>query len=202
MRFTPAFIALVTSLVETHAAQAGDWNLPSDVGVALQAFPSDDLQPGQPVDMAFSVTNNGDEEVPVLITASSRYVDELTIVSVNSDECLLTVLEEKLSNGGYDYLMEWFVSGPPPNFDLPLEPGETRTCHFQIALTRNAPPAFDFSFGLAKGFHDPDPSNDRATVVLHRATAAPTPVPALSAAMLWLLAALSASVGVFALGAP
>jgi hypothetical protein len=151
--------------------------------------------------MIFSVTNYGDEEIPVLITGSSRYVDELTIVSVNPDECQLIVLEEKLSNGGYDYLMEWFVSGPEPTFDPPLAPGETRTCHFQIALTRNTPPAFNFSFGLSKGFHDPDPSNDRATVVLHRAAAAPTEVPTLSTAMLWLLAALFAIVGMIALKA-
>jgi hypothetical protein len=198
MRPTSVFIALLLS-AHTDAADAGDWNLPSDVGVTLQASPSIDLQPGQPVDMTFSATNYGDEEIPVLITGSSRYVDELTIASVDPDECQLIVLEEKLSNGGYDYLMEWFVSGPEPTFDPPLAPGETRACHFQIALTRNAPPAFNFSFGLAEGFHDPDPNNDQATVILQRAVATPTPVPTLSVTMLWLLAALSAVVGMIAL---
>jgi hypothetical protein len=183
------------------AAIAGDWELPSDVGVTLTASPTSQLRVGQPIDITFTATNNGMEELPVVITESNRFVDEFDVVSVDP-ACLLFLVVEDLADGSYDYLLDWDVASAYSGTAPALEPGETRVCRFQIALRSSAPAAYSFSFGLSKGFHDPDPSNDRETVVLQRAAAAPAQVPALSAAMLWLLAALSASVGMLALGAP
>jgi hypothetical protein len=150
--------------------------------------------------MTLSVTNNGADELSTVLVTSSVYVDEMSFVSVNADECFLFVVVGDLANGGYDYRSEWWVS--LPDLSPPIAAGETRVCHFQIALTDLAPATYPFSFGLPVYFHDPNPSNDRVTVLLHRAAATPTQVPTLSAAMLRLLAALSASIGMFALQAP
>ena len=62
------------------AAIAGDWELPSDVGVTLTAFPTSQLRVGQPIDITFTATNNGLEELPVVITESNRFVDEFDVV--------------------------------------------------------------------------------------------------------------------------
>jgi len=87
---------------------------------------------------------------------------------------------EDLANGGFDYLLDWDVAnylvGAPT-----LTAGETRVCHFEIALTDAAPAAFVFGFNLSTYMQDPDPSNDVAVVTLNRAAAAPTTVPSLTA---------------------
>jgi hypothetical protein len=199
MRATNTLLALSLMLGWAKGALAGDWQLPSDVGVTLAASPTTGLLPGQPIDVTFSVSNLGSEELPVIFTMSSVYVDEMQLVTINPDECFLYVLVGDLADGGYDYRIVWEPASP--DFAPPLAPGETRVCHFQIALGASAPAAYDFSFGLPDFFHDPDPSNDRVTVVLHRAAAAPTQVPTLSVAMLWLLATLFAIVGMIVLKA-
>jgi hypothetical protein len=197
MSLTRAAVALVFLAGIEATASAGDFELPYDVDVTLTASPTDDLVPGQPIDMALSVTNNGTGDLSTVLVTSSVYVDEMKFVSVNADECFLFVVVGDLAGGGYDYRTEWWVS--LPDLSPPIAAGETRVCHFQIALTELAPATYTFSFGLPDSFHDPDPSNDRATVVLHRAAGVPTQVPTLSVAMLWLLAALSASIGIAAL---
>jgi hypothetical protein len=201
VRLICRLLALAAALASsTEAALAGDWQLPSDVGVTLEASPTTGLMPGQPIDITVSVSNLGAKELPIVVTMSSIYVDEMQLVGVNPDECFLFVLVGDLSNGGYDYRIEWDPASP--DFAPPLAPGETRVCRFQIALDASAPASYEFSFGLPDFFHDPNPGNDRATVTLHRAAAVPVQVPALSGTMLWLLAALSASVGMLALRAP
>jgi hypothetical protein len=194
MRATGILLAVSLILGWATVAAAGDWQLPSDVGVTLIASPTTGLLPGQPIDVTFSVSNLGSEELPVIFTMSSVYVDEMQLITVNPDECFLYVLVGDLAGGGYDYRIVWEPASP--DFAPPLAPGETRVCHFQIALGASAPASYDFSFGLPDFFHDPNPSNDRATVVLHRAAVAPAQVPMLSVVMLWLLAVLSAGVGI------
>lgn len=193
MQLIRAVVILVFLAGIEVTASAGDFDLPYDVGVTLTASPTDGLLPGQPVDMTLSVTNNGTGELPTVLVTSSVYVDEMKFVSVNADECFLFVVVGDLAGGSYDYRTEWWVS--LPDLSPPIAGGETRVCHFQIAMTELAPATYMFSFGLPDSFHDPDPSNDRATVVLHRAAAAPTPVSTLSVAMLWLLTALFAIAG-------
>jgi hypothetical protein len=197
MSLTRAAVALVFLAGIEATASAGDFELPYDVGVTLTASPTDDLVPGQPVDMTLSVTNHGSGDLSTVLVTTSVYVDEMQFVSINADECFLFVVVGDLAGGGYDYRTEWWVA--LPDLAPPIAGGETRVCHFQIALTALAPAAYTFSFGLPDSFHDPDPSNDRPSVTLHRAAAAPAQVPALSAGMLWLLAALSATVGMLAL---
>jgi hypothetical protein len=171
-------------------AAAGDWELPSDVGVTLAASSAAGIVPGQPIDMTFSVTNHGTDVLPLVLTSSSFYVEELDLLAFEPSECLLYVLVFDLANGGYEYAMNWDVASA--DFGPPLQPGETRVCHFQIALTANAPAAYEFDFGLPTSFHDPNPANDRASVVLRRAppAAQAAAVPSLSTLMVWMLAGL------------
>lgn len=181
-------LMLLASAVE--AAPAGIIEIPSDIGVTLAASPTTNLRPSQPIDMTLSVTNFGPNTEPLVVVSSTVFVDEMSVVSTNFDECLLQLIVGDLSNGGYDYRINWDVADPD---SPPIAAGETRTCHFQIALSQHAPSPYTFGFNLFYVF-DPNPRNDSASVVLERAVEAPASVPALSNAMLGLLAALCAGV--------
>jgi hypothetical protein len=183
---------LASALFATASTVSYSQTVPSsDVGVTLTATPTTGLLPGQPINMTLSVTNYGPDPLPVVPATSSVYVDEMNLVSVTSGACILGVVVGDLATGGEDYRIVWFVAGVQAP---PLAVGETRTCGFQIALTQYAPSPYTFSFRLTPDsfYIDPNPSNDTATVVLQRAAVAPNPVPALSTAMLCLLAGLSA----------
>jgi len=178
---------LIAATAEVTQAQVV---LTSDVGVTLTASPTSNLIPGQPIDMVLSVTNYGPDPQSTILVSSSTYVNELNLISVNSAECFFFHIVGDLATGGEDYRLWWYAAGlgAPP-----IEAGETRTCHLQIALTQSAPTPYNFSFFLMRNdYIDPNSGNDIATVMLRRAPAAPTPVPALSTMMLGLLATLSA----------
>jgi hypothetical protein len=182
-------VILIAATAETAHAQLV---LPSDVGVTMTASPTTDLQPGQPIDMTLTVTNYGPAAVPILVLDSSVYVDEMYLVSQNAAECYLVLDVADLPNGTEEFLIQWPVAGL--GGVLPPFPTGAITCHFQITLTPSAPSRYSFSFGLSSSFEiDPNPSNDRATVVLQRAPPPPVLVPALSRAMLLLLAGLLAA---------
>lgn len=185
-------LMILTLIAATAEAAQAQIVLPSDVGVSLTASPVTNLQPDQPIDMTLTVTNYGPADVPTLLLDSSIYADELNVVSTNPSECYLVLLVIDLSNGTSEYQLQWWPAGL--GAFPPLEAGTTITCHFQIALTQRAPSPYSFSFGLHSNFEtDSNPTNDRATVTLQRAPAAPpAPVPGLSTTMLGLLAALSA----------
>ena len=183
-------VILIAATAETAHAQLV---LPSDVGVTMTASPTTNLQPGQPIDMTLTVTNYGPAAVPILVLASSVYVDEMYLVSQNAAECYLVLDVADLPNGTEEFLIQWYVAGL--GGVLPPFPAGAITCHFQITLTPSAPSTYSFSFGLPHSFEtDPNPSNDRATVVLQRAPPQPVLVPALSRAMLLLLAGLLAAI--------
>lgn len=193
------FVFAIAFAATTATANAGDWELPSDVGVTLTALPTNGLVPGQLVDMTLSVTNYGTEELPVVITDSSFFVDEIYLSGFNIEECFVFTLVLDLANGGYEYLLDWDVASAYAGTAPALQPGETRVCHFQIVVTSSLPAVYPFSFGLPASFHDPNPTNDRATVVLERAGApSATPVPTLSPAVISLLAVVLALVGAVA----
>lgn len=161
--------------------------LPFDAGVIVTASPTTHLQPGEPIGMTLSVTNYGPADLPILVLSSSIFVDEMYALSTNPTErYYLALLVIDLANVTTEYDLDWNVAGL--GGVLPLMPaGLALTCHFQIALTRSAPPAYSFSFGLPSGYEtDPNPSNDRASAP------PPTPLPTLSITMLCLLARLAA----------
>lgn len=164
----------------------------------MTASPSTNLQPGQPIDLAVTVTNYGPDSLPVLVVSSSYFVDEFRAISNDLDECYLSLLVIDLSDGTAEYEIDWWLAGL--GFLPPFSVGSA-TCHLQIALTPSAPSSYSLSFGLPPGFEtDSNPSNDVATVTLHRAPPPPAAsVPALSAWMLLLLAGMSTGVAMHAL---
>jgi hypothetical protein len=195
MRLARPLLALILLAITLEVAQAGFIDIQSDIGVTLTASPTTDLLPGQPIDMTLSVTNYGPDPEPNVPVISTMFVDEMYQVSTDFDECVLDLIVSDFA-GGHEFNIEWSVAGlgPPP-----IAAGETRTCHFQIALTRHAPSPYTFGFGLFY-VSDPNPGNDNAAVVLNRAAAPPPqPVPTLSTAMLCLLAGWSAGLAGLAL---
>jgi hypothetical protein len=79
-----------------------------------------------------------------------------------------------------------------------LEVGETRSCHLTLPLSPNAPAVWNFGFEIPNFFVDIDPTNNSASVTLRRALEPARPIPALSTAILALLACLIAIAGVIA----
>lgn len=191
---TIRYLLAAVLAIAADSVCSGQTILPSDVGVSLTATPSTNLVPGQPIGLVLTVTNYGPSPITELTLFSSIFVDEFHLISEDLNECNLLLIVEDLKTGGFDYFTDWNVSGaagPPP-----LAVGETRTCHFQLALTAQAPAVMPYSFGLPSGISDPNPSNDRATVQLQQA---PPPPPesilTLSPAMLLLLAVSLAAIG-------
>lgn len=169
--------AFACALFVPAPASAGDFVLPSDAAFTLSASATDNLLPGQPIDIFLSVTNSGSAELPLILATSPSFMDEFQLLTVDPDFFFIVIISD-LSTGGFEYLIEWDVAAA--YLDIPpLAPEETRTCHFQIALGASAPRDYPFAFGLMPGFDDTHPGNDRPIVVLHRATvsAAAAPVP-------------------------
>jgi hypothetical protein len=178
LHFLLASAVFATATGISHAQQL---ILPSDVGVTLTATPSANLVPGQPIDLTLTVTNYGQFPVTELPLSSSQFVDELNLIS-SSGDCFVVTIVADLQNGGFYDFLSWLVT-----ISEPFNAGETLTCHFLIALTSQAPQALPFSFGLPPDVADPNPSNDRVTVLLLRPV---EPVPALSSVWLLLLAGM------------
>lgn len=161
--------------------------IPSDIGVTLSATPSTNLVTGQPIDITVSVTNYGPEPAPQIGVVSSTFISEFDQFVTNPSECFLFVTVVDAVPTAY-YYINWDVAnvlGVPDS--QPLNVGETRTCHFQFALTSRAPAVVRFSFMVSSYFADENPNNDSATVVLQRAVQA---VPTLSPTTLLLLVSL------------
>lgn len=182
LRHTLAVTAV--ALVGWGVAQA-QIAIPSDIGVTLSATPSTNLVTGQPIDVTVSVTNYGPEPAPQIGVVSSTFVNEFGQFVTNPSECFLFVTVVDAVPTAH-YYINWDVAnvlGVPGS--QPLNAGETRTCHFQFALTSSAPAVVRFSLLVPSFFSDVNPSNDSATVILQRA---PHPIPALSTPSLLLLA--------------
>jgi hypothetical protein len=171
--------------------------LPGDVAVTLTADPTVNLIPGQPIAFTMTVTNRGPAPVPEFYIRGPDIYDQFyEPISVDWSDCHLGITVIDLNIPPYSYwVFVWHVSGPVLG-GPPLEVNETRTCHFTLALTPHAPPVTALTVGLSStAYVDPDPSNDRATVLLGLTSA---PIPALSSTMQWLLAGLLAVVAGFA----
>jgi hypothetical protein len=174
-------------------ASAGNIVLPSDVSVNLTATPAANLMPGQAIDVVVQVTNHGPEDLPAVIVHGERYVNEIELLSVDSNECFVYIVVEDLSNG-FDYLITWMVANEVGGTAPVLRAGEVRTCHMQLALTDAAPPIYTLSFGLLTPlFSDPNPTDDQSSVELRREVSAATALPATSTIGAWLLGFLLAS---------
>jgi hypothetical protein len=162
--------------------------IPADIGVTLSADPSTNLATNQSIHITLAVTNYGPDPAPQVGVVSSNFTNEIGQFVTNPDECFLflTVVDAFLT--AYQFI-NWDVANVlnMPG-SKPLEPGETKTCHFQFALTSQAGPVVPFSFGLPSFFSDINPINDQATVLLQRAPPRVTPAPALSR---WHLVALA-----------
>lgn len=172
--------SLVTSANAANTDPKG-FVLTEDVGVEFAVTSSSPFLPGEPIDFVLTVTNHGDESIEFLALLSSTFVHEL--FPGPADCFLITQVGD--GKDFYIYNLAWFVSGAAG--DGPLEPGESRTCHFQMALTSAAPAVFPFTFGLPNYYTDPNPANDRFTLYLRRGDLLPTTLPSNSPLALVLL---------------
>ena len=160
--------------------------IPTDIGVTLTATPTTGLTTGQPISLTLTVTNFGPTSTSILILDSSMFTNQFVNFVTNPSECYLvaTVVDGTTSST----YVSWYVSGLPGS--PPFVVGETLTCHFQFALSAQAPAVVPFSFSVSSYDPDINPSNDTGTVTLQRAPTAPVAIPLLSPAMMLLLAAL------------
>jgi len=176
-----AAFALASGTVRSQEA------IPADIGVTLMASPSAGLVTGQPIDITVTVTNHGPEPATFLVLQSSTFVTQFGGFVTNPSECYLYETVVDAFPTPY-YYINWTVAnvlGDPGS--SAFNAGDVLTCHFQMALTQQAPAVVSFSFGVSSYFTDINPANDNATVVLRRAV---TQIPALSTPTLLLLIAL------------
>lgn len=165
---------------------AGTIPLPSDISVGLTAEPDSNLQSGQRIAFTISVTNHGPEPAAPVIMGSSPIYDELDVYTATADCGDTLGLAVVDTSDGFYYAFSWF-----PTIDLvPLDVGETRYCHVNMAFTEWAPDTFTLTFAFPYWLVDLDGSNNSATVTLQRAAAVATAVPTLSPLSLLLLAGL------------
>ena len=157
--------------------------LPSDVSVTLSASQSESLRPGEPLLLTVSATNYGPAPLTHFPISSVHFHDEFD-TSVGGSDCLLGVAV--VDDGTpYSYYFVW-----DPAQDSALQVGETRYCHITMALSAQAPPITELTFGLPTFYLDPNPSNDRQTVFLRRALDS---IPTTSHQTLLILAGLLAT---------
>jgi hypothetical protein len=83
----------------------------------------------------------------------------------------------------YYYIIEWH----PGPLGSDIEVGQTLSCKLSIDYASAAPSAFPVTFQFSSYLTDQNPSNNVATVVLHRAAASVTRVPTLSVGAMILL---------------
>jgi len=172
----------------------------SDVAVSLQAEPSTNLQPGQPIRLTITVTNNG----PVVLDnfalmSANAYPDQIDVSNPDSD-CGDFFLEVTDGATSFWYDEVWYptdTNHANPG-TLPLAVGESRSCHVTIRLVPSAPQTVPFDFHLATYWSDPNPANDVGRVTLQRAVAVPVSTPALSGLAQLLLMLGFAAVGSYA----
>lgn len=158
--------------------------LRNDIAVTFTATPSDQLSPGEPIDFVLTASNLGDVPVTFVVLRSSFFLHEIQAIS-QQDCILVTTVAD--GDDFFVYYFSWYVAGAVGG--PPLEAGESRTCHFQMALTSEAPAVFPFTFGyVSDSPPDSNPDNDQATVILRRGDIAPVAIPMLSPAFLLILA--------------
>jgi hypothetical protein len=165
--------------------------------VTLTAEPITHLEPLQPIHFTLAVTNRGPKEIPFLFLYTSPLYDDIFTIYDGTSDCGLGT---QVADGPttYWYYRVWDVSSEVLGYP-PLEPGETRTCHFTESLWSSAPPQSSYSFRIPESWSDPDPSNDVSTVYLRRAVATAS-VPALSPTSMWLLVGFLFSTALVQLG--
>ncbi len=188
---TLAPLAVLLALLGMVPAQA-QVDVPADISVGLSADPSTGLVPGEPIVFTLSATNHGPGPADYLVLVSSDFVDEIDLGYGSTDCHGLGLI---VSDGEtYHYNYAWLLT----LFDGTLPAGSTRTCHLTLRLSAQVPAIWTFGFALADLYQDINPSNNSATVILQRAADGAVPIPALSSALLILLAGLLAVTAGFA----
>ena len=183
------YLMALAALVSATAPAKYIVPVPSDVAVTLTATPGVDLVPGQPITFTLAVTNLGPVPVHRVEIISSDIYDQFDLSSAQVD-CNGLVRNVVDTTTGFFYYYSWY---PADVSDIAV--GETRICHLTLALTAQAPAVMPLCFGLPSYYVDINPSNDSATVLLQQVVPS---IPALSAAMLLLLAGVLAVIAAVA----
>jgi hypothetical protein len=176
MNIVRVVLALGFSLGCCERLVAGTVTLPSDVSVALTAEPNINLNSGQRITLAMSVTNHGPQPVDRLILGSSPIYDELDVFTASADCDYNIALAVVDLEDTFYFVYDWV----PASVESPLAVGETRYCYLYLDFTPWAPLVFPVTFGFPNWLFDLDPRNNSATVFLRRPVAVVEPVPTLS----------------------
>lgn len=185
MNLTRYLLLVAVTLPGIVQADAPLVVVPSDIAVTFTATPNTNLSTGAALTLTVTAANLGPQPVDTLILESSAFTSQFDFAhaSVNCTGFVISVADGVT---GPAQFMNWYVAAIPLG-TAPFAVGDTRTCEITLALSSSAPQALPFTFGLAHQFADVNPANDSATVVLRRPV---TSIPALSRAMLLLLAGL------------
>jgi hypothetical protein len=159
----------------------------TDVAVTLGATPTRNLSTGDTITFTTTITNNGPVAVGYVAIIGPQIFSEFYNPTSAWNDCgLMTTTGD--SEFGPFWVIEWFPDGLG---EAPLAVGETRTCHFTLAVAPAFPGTYSFTMMLPDYWSDIDPGNDQATVILSRAI---TTVPMLDR---WVFMMLGALVAIF-----
>jgi hypothetical protein len=166
----------------SHATAVPLTVVPADIAVSLTASPKDRLSTGDLVAMTLVVANLGPDPVSDLVLVSSHFTDEIQLTSFDCDGFVSSVAD---TTTGFYYYFNWYVAGNVGAVST-LDVAQSLTCHFTVTLSKDAPQAFAFAFGLPSFYTDIDQSNDGSMILLVRAHES-VPVDSLSTALLLTL---------------
>ena len=154
--------------------------------MTIVAAPISNLVPGDSVNFTMTVTNAGPAPLGYFAIAGPSISGQLDVPNGVWNDCNMIISTGDATDGPF-FILEWFPSGLVG--ENPMAAGETRTCHFTLLITSEAPNTYAYTIDLPDYWSDLNSSNNSATVVLKRAL---DPIPALSS---WILALLATLIG-------
>jgi hypothetical protein len=157
-------LAFLTTFIST-ASIGGTVPLPSDVSVTLSAAPTDNLLPSEPIGFTMAVTNNGPAALQAFSIVGPQISNQFYYPTTSWNDCDLVTITGDGADGSF-WIPEWNPTGAVG--ENPIAPGETRTCHFMLAVAPGLPVAYSFAVRLGTLWTDPDASNNIATVLIQR----------------------------------
>jgi len=182
-------LKVATAYLFTTVAAAQPVPLDTDVAVTLSAAPTSNLVTGDLVTFTAAITNNGPASLGYVALLGPNIYGEFTFPHGAWTDCEIIISTADTEAGPY-WILEWY---PNDVGTVSMAVGETKTCHFTLAITSSFPATYAFPMFLPSYWSDIVAVNDRATVRLSRPVQS---VPALTPLLLVALGLLVCAVGV------